>query len=166
VKASDSVNLMLDWRSCSGLGVGGESWGLTWWVRPPDFGRLGWVCEVWVVWHGGGRWRSDLEVPTLGCSVFGRASAVAKARSGWRWWLPRIWSLRFTSHTVGSLGGGGAALVVMDPASSGRGGCQSSSSVQALVRSIAGISGGPSAMRRRESSTVAAPGGVLLVLDE
>jgi hypothetical protein len=156
---------MLDWRSCSGLGVGGESWGLTWWVRPPDFGRLGWVCEVWVVWHGGGRWRSDLEVPTLGCSVFGRASAVAKARSGWRWWLPRIWSLRFTSHTVGSLGGG-AALVVMDPASSGRGGCQSSSSVQALVRSIAGISGGPSAMRRRESSTVAAPGGVLLVLDE
>jgi hypothetical protein len=70
--------------------------------------------------RGGGRRRSDLEVPVLGWSEFGRAGAAVEARSGRRWRLPRLWSLWFTTHAVGRCG---VALVAVNLVSGGhRGG--------------------------------------------
>jgi hypothetical protein len=88
-------------------------------MRPPGGGSLGWVRG-----RGGATWWGPAATRSGGASVWlvrvwSGAGAATVARLGQRWRLPRIWSLWFSSHTVGSLGGG-AALVAVDLASAGR----------------------------------------------
>jgi hypothetical protein len=75
-------------------------------MRPPGGGSLGWVRGP-----GGAAWWGPAVIGSGGAGVrlvrvWSGAGAATVARLGQRWRLPRIWSLWFSSHTVGSLGGG------------------------------------------------------------
>jgi hypothetical protein len=110
-----------------------------------------------VEWCGWGRRRPDLEVPTLGWSEFGQASATEVDRLGRRLQLS-FWGLASLAHHPCGRKLGELSWWLSNPPPPW---CMHS------FCWLAGRSSSTSVERRRESLVVvvAAPGGVLVVLD-